>query len=46
VQGQSAAEAGARFALPPTLGGWTLFNPAFFERAFTAWYRDLEAAGR
>lgn len=46
AQGQSAAEAASRFALPATLGGWVLFNPAFFERAFTAWYRDLEAARR
>ncbi|HEU0012259.1 MAG TPA: MBL fold metallo-hydrolase [Longimicrobium sp.] len=41
ARGQPAAEAGAAFRLPPSLGEWTLFNPAFFERAFTAWYREL-----
>jgi glyoxylase-like metal-dependent hydrolase (beta-lactamase superfamily II) len=40
-QGISAAEAGAAYALPPALGEWTLFSKAFFERAFTAWYREL-----
>jgi hypothetical protein len=39
--GVPAAEAGAAFGLPPTLGEWTLFNKVFFERAFTAWYREL-----
>ena len=40
--GKTAAEAGAAFSLPPSLGEWTLFNKVFFERAFTAWYRELE----
>jgi glyoxylase-like metal-dependent hydrolase (beta-lactamase superfamily II) len=39
--GTSAAEAGSAFGLPPSLGEWTLFNKVFFERAFTAWYREL-----
>jgi glyoxylase-like metal-dependent hydrolase (beta-lactamase superfamily II) len=39
--GLSAADAGAAYALPETLGEWTLFSRAFFERAFTAWYREL-----
>jgi glyoxylase-like metal-dependent hydrolase (beta-lactamase superfamily II) len=39
--GTSAADAGAAFALPPSLGDWTLFNKVFFERAFSAWYREL-----
>jgi glyoxylase-like metal-dependent hydrolase (beta-lactamase superfamily II) len=39
--GTSAADAGAAFTLPPSLGDWTLFNKVFFERAFTAWYREL-----
>ena len=43
--GKTAAEAGAAFTLPPTLGEWTLFNKVFFERAFSAWYRDLEGQG-
>jgi glyoxylase-like metal-dependent hydrolase (beta-lactamase superfamily II) len=42
AQGQSAADAGAKFALPPSLGEWTLFNKVFFERAFAAWYRELQ----
>jgi glyoxylase-like metal-dependent hydrolase (beta-lactamase superfamily II) len=40
--GTPAAEAGAAFALSPALGEWTLFGPTFFERAFTAWYRELD----
>jgi len=39
--GTPAGEAGAAFALPPSLGEWVLFNKVFFERAFAAWYRDL-----
>jgi glyoxylase-like metal-dependent hydrolase (beta-lactamase superfamily II) len=41
--GTPAAEAGAAFTLPPSLGDWALFNKVFFERAFTAWYRELGA---
>jgi glyoxylase-like metal-dependent hydrolase (beta-lactamase superfamily II) len=44
-KGVSAQEAGASFALPSTLGEWTLFSKAFFERAFTAWYRELDRRG-
>ena len=40
-QGTSAADAGASFTLPASLGEWTLFNKVFFERAFAAWYREL-----
>lgn len=40
-QGTSAADAGAAFTLPASLGDWTLFNKVFFERAFAAWYREL-----
>jgi glyoxylase-like metal-dependent hydrolase (beta-lactamase superfamily II) len=39
--GTSAADAGAAFTLPASLGEWTLFNKVFFERAFAAWYREL-----
>jgi glyoxylase-like metal-dependent hydrolase (beta-lactamase superfamily II) len=41
-KGQTAAEAGASYALPASLGEWTLFNKVFFERAFTACYRELD----
>jgi glyoxylase-like metal-dependent hydrolase (beta-lactamase superfamily II) len=40
-QGTSAADAGAAYSLPASLGEWTLFNKIFFERAFAAWYREL-----
>ena len=42
AKGQTAAELGASYALPASLGEWTLFNKAFFERAFAAWYKDME----
>jgi glyoxylase-like metal-dependent hydrolase (beta-lactamase superfamily II) len=42
VAGQPAAAAAAAFRLPSALGEWTLFGPTFFERAFTAWYRELD----
>jgi glyoxylase-like metal-dependent hydrolase (beta-lactamase superfamily II) len=41
-QGLPAAQAGEAFALPPSLGEWVLFNKAFFQRAFEAWYRELD----
>ena len=44
TKGTAAAEAAASFTLPDSLGAWTLFSKAFYERAFTAWYRDLGAA--
>jgi glyoxylase-like metal-dependent hydrolase (beta-lactamase superfamily II) len=44
VKGTPAPDAAASFALPDSLGNWTLFSKAFFERAFTAWYRDLGTA--
>ncbi len=40
--GRTAKEAATGYALPASLGEWTLFNAAFFERAFTAWYRELD----
>jgi glyoxylase-like metal-dependent hydrolase (beta-lactamase superfamily II) len=40
-EGKTAADAGAQFVLPASLGEWTLFNRVFFERAFAAWYREL-----
>ena len=42
--GTPAAEAANAFALPPALGEWTVFAKVFFERAFTAWYKELGAA--
>jgi glyoxylase-like metal-dependent hydrolase (beta-lactamase superfamily II) len=39
--GTSAADAGAQFTLPASLGEWTLFNTVFFQRAFEAWYKVL-----
>ena len=41
AQGRSASDAAAAFSLPASLGEWTLFSRAFFERAFAAWYREL-----
>jgi glyoxylase-like metal-dependent hydrolase (beta-lactamase superfamily II) len=39
--GVSAADAGAAFTLPPSLGDWVLFNKVFYQRAFEAWYKEL-----
>lgn len=39
--GMSAADAGAAYSLPDSVGEWTLFGRTFFERAFEAWYREL-----
>lgn len=39
--GLSAADAGASFVLPPSLGEWALFNKIFYQRAFEAWYKEL-----
>ena len=41
--GTTAAEAGASFTLPQSLGDWTLFNKIFYQRAFDAWYKELKA---
>ena len=43
ASGKPAAEAASSFTLPVSLGEWTLFSKAFYERAFAAWYRDLSA---
>lgn len=40
-QGWTAAEAGARYAVPDALGEWVLFNPRYFETAIGAWMDDL-----
>jgi glyoxylase-like metal-dependent hydrolase (beta-lactamase superfamily II) len=44
ASGVSAADAGASFALPASLGEWVLFSKAFYPRAFEAWYRELKGA--
>ena len=44
AKGTPAAAAGAAFRLPAALGEWTLFGPTFYERAFSAWNRELGAA--
>ena len=41
--GTSAADAGASFTLPSSLGEWALFNKVFYQRAFEAWYKELKA---
>jgi glyoxylase-like metal-dependent hydrolase (beta-lactamase superfamily II) len=41
--GTDAATAASAYALPPSLGEWTLFNRSFYTRAFTTWYRVLSA---
>jgi hypothetical protein len=40
--GTPAAEAGAKFSVPASLGEWTPFNKSFYERAFDAWYKELK----
>ena len=42
-QGVAPAEAAREFKLPATLGEWTMFSPRYFEVAFTAWSRELQA---
>jgi glyoxylase-like metal-dependent hydrolase (beta-lactamase superfamily II) len=41
AKGQPAAEAGAVFTLPESLGEWVLFGKVFYPRAFEAWYKVL-----
>lgn len=42
ADGIPAADAAAAFSLPESLGEWVLFGRTFYERAFAAWYRDLD----
>ena len=42
--GVPAADAARGFALPASLGEWTLFSASFYARAFEAWYRELPAS--
>jgi len=39
-EGWTAEEAGARHSIPEELGEWTLFNPAYFQRAVEAWMKE------
>lgn len=39
--GKSPEEAARGYQLPAALGSWTLFNPRYFQVAFTAWHREL-----
>lgn len=39
--GKTPAEAGAAYQLPALLANFALFNKVFFERAFSAWYKEL-----
>jgi glyoxylase-like metal-dependent hydrolase (beta-lactamase superfamily II) len=41
AKGQPAADAGAAFTLPASLGEWVLFGKVFYPRAFEAWYKEL-----
>ena len=40
--GTPAAEAGAAFVMPPSLGEWQYFNKSMFPTAFNAWYKELK----
>jgi len=42
VKGLTPAETATDFALPKSLGDWTLFSKAFYERAIAAWYKELK----
>ncbi len=39
--GKTAAEGAKEFNIPESLGNWILFNPAYYERAFNAWFLEL-----
>ncbi len=41
ARGTPPADAGKTFTLPVQLGAWALFGPTFYERAFSAWNREL-----
>ena len=44
-EGWTAEEAGALHQVPEDLGEWTLFNPAYFQRAVEAWMREWDLRG-
>jgi len=41
AKGLTPADGAAGFTLPRSLGEWTLFSKVFYERAFAAWYKEL-----
>lgn len=43
ASGKSPAEGAAEFDVPESLGPWLLFNPRYYETAFNAWYKELNA---
>lgn len=43
ADGKSPAEGAAKFSVPDALGPWLLFNPRYYETAFNAWYKELDA---
>ena len=43
--GWTAEEAGERHQVPENLGDWTLFNPAYFQRAVEAWMKEWAEVG-
>jgi glyoxylase-like metal-dependent hydrolase (beta-lactamase superfamily II) len=45
-RGVASADAAATFRFSPGLGEWAMFSPAFLPRAFEAWRRELQGAGR
>jgi len=44
-EGWTAEEAAARHQIQEALGEWTLFNPAYFQRAVEAWMKEWAARG-
>jgi glyoxylase-like metal-dependent hydrolase (beta-lactamase superfamily II) len=44
-EGWTAEEAGSRHQIPDDLGKWTLFNPAYFQRAVEAWMKEWDSGG-
>jgi glyoxylase-like metal-dependent hydrolase (beta-lactamase superfamily II) len=45
-EGWTAEEAADRHRIPEDLGDWTLFNPAYFQRAIEAWMREWESGSQ
>lgn len=41
--GLTAQEAADEYEVPEELGEWSLFNPAYYQRAIEAWMRELAA---
>ena len=41
--GRTAQEAAEEYEVPEELGEWSLFNPAYYQRAIEAWMRELAA---